>query len=96
MKYATLFTLLPLAVAAPAVDKSVPELSLRDWTSIQSGFVDRVWSGLSEWSWNKAEEVIGVKGDESKTVYQQLKEDEQFSKIVKAIDVSGIKHLWAE
>lgn len=80
---------LPLAFAAPSNDpRSIPDLGVKEWNSIQSSFVDRVWNGLSGWSWNKAEELVGLNGgDEGKTVYQQLKADEQYSKLVKAIEV---------
>ena len=86
---ATLLAVLPLAFAAPSTDpRSIPELSVNEWSSIQSTFVDRVWNGLTGWSWNKAEELVGLnRGDEGKTVYQQLKADEQYSKLVKAIEV---------
>jgi hypothetical protein len=88
----TLFAVLPLALAAPSTDpRSIPELDVKDWNSIQNTFIDRVWNGLSGWSWNKAEELVGLKGgDETKTVYQQLKADEQYSKLIKAIEVSGL------
>lgn len=90
MRVSALLAVLPLALAAPATDSKrfIPELDVSEWNDIQSTFVDRVWNGLSGWSWNKAEEIIGSTKDEGKTIYQQLKEDEQFSKVVKAIEVS--------
>jgi len=91
MRLSALLAVLPLALAAPATDskRSIPELDVSQWNDIQSNFIDRVWNGLTGWSWNKAEEMIGVAKDEGKTIYQQLKEDEQFSKVVKAIEVGS-------
>jgi len=90
MRVSALLAVLPLALAAPATDSKrfIPELDVSEWNDIQSTFVDRVWNGLSGWSWNKAEEIIASTKDEGKTIYQQLKEDEQFSKVAKAIEVS--------
>lgn len=91
MRVSALFALLPLAIAAPATKQITPELSVNDWHSIQSGFVDRLWTGVADWTWNKAEAIVeeyATAGDQGKTVYQQLKDDDQFSKVVKAIDVS--------
>ncbi|WVQ80369.1 hypothetical protein IAT38_002474 [Cryptococcus sp. DSM 104549] len=87
----TLLSLLPLALAAPAIhdvqnNDNIPELTASQWGSIQKSFGDSV-RGLSAWSWNKAEEVLeeletfageGVRteGDEEElTIWQRLKAD---------------------
>ena len=92
MRVTTILAALPLALAAPSADpRKIPELGVNEWTSIQNGFVDRVWNGLSSWSWSKAEEIVAsYGGDESRTVYQQLKADDQYSKLVMAIEVGGL------
>ncbi|WRT63681.1 uncharacterized protein IL334_000604 [Kwoniella shivajii] len=94
--------LLPLVTAAPAAKKSIPELSVKQWDAIQSGFTDGLRS-LSSWSWNKAEDVMdeleaiaGVdanNNDDDKsslTIWQALKADtNSFSKLVKIIEFEG-------
>lgn len=107
MKYLQLLTLLPLTLAAPApgpVTESIPELSLSQWSSIQSTFVDSVRS-LGSWSWSTAQEVVqelesnlekleselhhGGETGEERTIWQQLKADpHSFSKLTKLIEVS--------
>lgn len=110
MKYLQLLTLLPLALAAPAPgpvveqSQSIPELSLSQWSSIQSTFVDSVRS-LGSWSWSTAQEVVqelesnfenleselhhGGETGEERTIWQQLKADpHSFSKLTKLIEVS--------
>jgi hypothetical protein len=102
MKYLNLITLLPLALAAPApapgptAEQSIPELSLSQWSSIQSSFVDGVRS-LGSWSWSTAQEVVqdldselhhGGETGEERTIWQQLKADpHSFSKLTKLIEV---------
>jgi hypothetical protein len=98
--------LLPLALCAPTVpspSRSLPELSVSQWSAIQSGIFDRI-STLTSWSWSKAEEVVhdieadlgipttlhpGSEGDdESKTIWEQLKDDpNSFSRLVKVLEV---------
>ena len=93
MRFLALGALLPFALAAPA-PKSIPELSVSQWTQVQSSFVDGLRS-LSQWSWAAAEELIDeveaarTDGDDTqKTIWQQLKEDpNSFSKLVRIINV---------
>lgn len=104
MKYLQLITLLPLALAAPApVPESIPELSLSQWSSIQSTFVDSVRS-LGSWSWSTAQDVVqeleselshGGETGEDRTIWQQLKADpHSFSKLTKLIEVCPSPHEW--
>lgn len=93
MRLIQLAALLPLAIGAPTKQDSIPELSISEWSPIQSSFVDSVRS-LSSWSWSAAQEVVNefdnVKSEtgEDRTIWQQLKADPQsFSKIVKLIEV---------
>jgi hypothetical protein len=101
MRLIHLAALLPLAIAAPAKQQqqqesqSIPELSVSEWSSIQSTFVDGVRS-LGAWSWSTAQDVIqefdeiknGGEEGEDRTIWQQLKADpHSFSKIVKLIEV---------
>ena len=93
MRFLHLAALLPLAIGAPTKD-TTPELSVSEWSSIQSGFIDNVRS-LGSWSWSAAQDVIeefenvndGETG-EDRTIWQQLLADpHSFSKIVKLIEV---------
>lgn len=101
MKYLQILSLLPLAIAAPASvpaaeAESIPELSVSQWSSIQSTFVDGARS-LGSWSWSTAQEVVeeleeslqhGGETGEDRTIWQQLKADpHSFSKITKLIEV---------
>ncbi|WWC58086.1 uncharacterized protein I303_100621 [Kwoniella dejecticola CBS 10117] len=99
MRFSSLL-LLPLATALPA-KPSIPELTVNQWNSIQSGFTDNLRS-LSSWSWNKAEDVIdeleaiaGVNSESNNdnsdlTIWQALKADpHSFSKLVKIIEFEG-------
>jgi len=85
-----LLPLLPAVLAAPA-QHAVPELSLKHWSSIQSGFVDRLRS-LSSWSWGKAEEAVedlsGLGIDKTgQTIWQQLKADNNtFSRLIRLVE----------
>lgn len=94
--------LLPLALCAPTnPSRSLPELSVSQWSAIQSGVFHRI-SSLTSWSWSKAEEVVhdieadlGIPttlnrdgNDESKTIWEQLKDDpNSFSRLVKILEV---------
>lgn len=93
MRFLHLAALLPLAIGAPTKD-TTPELSVSEWSSIQSGFIDNVRS-LGSWSWSAAQDVVeefenvndGQTG-EDRTIWQQLLADpHSFSKIVKLIEV---------
>ena len=93
MRVLNLLPLLPFALAAPT-KQTIPELSVSDWHSIQSGFQDGLRS-LSSWSVSKAEEMIDrfeeveAAKDDSLTIWGQLKADpNSFSKLVKVIEVS--------
>jgi len=85
--------LLPFALAAPT--KS--ELTVSQWTAIQSGF-----EKLTDWSFSTAQDVvhelseIGTNGNEELTIWQQLKADpHSFSRLTKLIEFEGkaIKYL---
>ncbi|KAK8845448.1 hypothetical protein IAR55_006161 [Kwoniella newhampshirensis] len=103
MRYSSLL-LLPLALAAPTKQSSsTPELSVSQWSQVQSGFVDGVRS-LSSWSWSKAEEMFEeieslektTKDESELTIWQQLQADtNSFSKLVKIIEFEqkSIKYL---
>ncbi|GFZ50740.1 hypothetical protein JCM24511_08498 [Saitozyma sp. JCM 24511] len=96
--------LLPLALCAPTnPSRSLPELSVSQWSAIQSGVFHRI-SSLTSWSWSKAEEVVhdieadlGIPttlnrdgNDESKTIWEQLKDDpNSFSRLVKILEFEG-------
>lgn len=98
--YLKLLSLLPLAIAAPhphpAAAESIPELSVSQWSSIQSTFVDGVRS-LGSWSWSAAQDVVqeleesfeaAQEDGEERTIWQQLKADpHSFSKLTKLIEV---------
>ena len=109
-------TVLPLALAAPTIP-FIPELSIKEWQSIQSTFSSGLdsLSGLSRWSWNTASDTLDaldqqmadrleepeedweivLLADESKTIWEQLKADPSYSKIVKVIEFEeeAIKYL---
>lgn len=82
---------MPLALGAPT-KLSIPELSIAEWHSIQSGFENGLRS-LSSWSWVKAEEIVDeisseLDRDERLTIWGQLKADpNSFSKLVKILEV---------
>lgn len=90
MRVLNLLPLLPFALAAPT-KPTIPELSVSEWHSIQSGFEDGLRS-LGTWSWNKAEEIldqaVSVAPDAGLTIWGQLKADpHSFSKLVKVLEV---------
>lgn len=102
MKLLSLLPLLPLALSAPTSGpaSAIPEMTVSQWSGIQSSFVDGVRS-LGSWSWSTAGEIISElegngNGDSAKTtddsqetIWQQLKADpHSFSKLVKIIEVS--------
>lgn len=100
MRVLNLLPILPLAFGAPA-KPSIPELTVSEWHSIQSGFED----GL-RWSLTKAEEIIGIKDEVKKenslaadpdiTIWEQLKADpNSFSKLVKILEVGSIDRRFA-
>ena len=82
--------LLPLANSAPT--QPTEELSVSQWTWVQSalsGDVDK----LSSWTWRQAAEIVeSIEEDKSEqTIWQQLKADpHSFSKLVKVIEVSHL------
>lgn len=95
MRLAPLLAILPAVLAAPAKHHA-PELSVSQWQSVQAGFFDGVRS-LSSWSWGKAdqlvqdyEELIDAQqgGDKASTVWQQLKNAGDFTRLVKVLEVS--------
>ena len=93
MRVVNLLSLIPLALAAPTKQAAIPELSVSEWHSIQSGFENGL-SSLSSWSWSKAQEMVSVASDDDGhddelTIWGQLKADpHSFSKLVKIIEVS--------
>lgn len=101
----SLLLLLPLVSALPA-RPHLPELSVSQWSQIQSGFIGGA-KDLSEWSFNKAHDVIHSAqdevdsivadlntngGDETQdTIWKRLKDDpNSFSKLTKLIEVSRL------
>lgn len=100
-----LFLLLPIVAALPARPQ-LPELSVSQWSNIQSGFISSA-KDLSEWSFAKAHDVIhsaqdqldaiasevrANDGDETQeTIWKKLKDDpNSFSKLTHVIEVSSL------
>ena len=92
-----ILTLLPLggvALAAPAAP--VAELDVGSWKGIQSTFFDSVRGILPGWSIEKASEIVyeahpAQIGDKEKTVWENLKSDDKFSKLVKGIKFAEVE-----
>ncbi|KAI9635910.1 FAS1 domain-containing protein [Dioszegia hungarica] len=97
-----LFLLLPIVAALPA-RPALPELTVSQWSNIQSGFVNGA-KDLGEWSFGKAHEIIDSvqdeidavvahqnSGDETQeTIWKKLKDDpHSFSKLTNVIDFVG-------
>jgi hypothetical protein len=106
MRLLHLLSIVPVVLARPAKpsQQNLPELSVEEWASIQSGLFDGVRS-LTSWSWEHAEHIVDewvddnekcaqapAPADESdQTIWAQLKADpDNFSRLVKIIEVSWL------